>query len=94
VSEWPMAEAQNRRDFPRWVIGERGTLQAGDESHDCRVANVSPSGMLVEMAAQLIPETVVTVTLSGLLPFRARVVRSDTDGVGLRFIDVPQYVFR
>lgn len=85
-----MTDAQDRRDFPRWAIGERGTLQAGDETHGCRVANVSPSGMLVETDAQLMPGTVVTVVLSGLLPFRARVVRCDTDGAGLRFVEVPQ----
>lgn len=90
----PMTETQDRRDFSRWAIGERGTLQVGDETHGCRVANVSPSGMLVETEAQLMPRTVVTVALSGLLPFRARAVRSDTDGTGLRFVDVPQCVFR
>lgn len=89
-----MTDIPNRRDFPRLALGERGTLKVGKETHGCRVVNVSSSGMLVETDAQLVPGTLVTVALAALLPFQARVVRSDADGAGLRFVDVPQYVFR
>ena len=50
--------------------------------------------MLVETDVSLVPGTLLTVALAALLPFQARLVRSNADNIGLRFVEVPQYVFR
>ena len=91
------SDRDERREFPRRGFPdgpEDGTLVADTVSWSCVVHNVSAGGALLVTDAPLTPGARVTLEVAGLPPVRAEVVRADRDGLGVRFIDGPEYLFR
>lgn len=88
--------AQNRRQFPRWAIGESARLSVGGRVLDCTIADISAGGARVALDAAPTEEPAGTATLllSGLPPFHVEILRRDDSQLGLRFAAGAQYFFR
>ena len=84
----------DRRDYPRWPVGEPATLLVNGEALDCTVEDVSASGARVVVAKRLEPGTEIVLRLAEMPAIDATVARLTVDGAAVRFKRGPQYVFR
>ncbi|MGB0750038.1 MAG: PilZ domain-containing protein [Magnetospiraceae bacterium] len=87
---------ENRRAFPRWMIGEDASLITAAEIIPCKVEDVSAGGArlaLTQDPTGEIPDEVI-LHVNGLPPFKVEVVRRDSPHYGVQFQDGAQYFFR
>jgi methyl-accepting chemotaxis protein len=73
------------REYPRYDVHFSAVVEAGDDSRRLLVHDVSEGGARVEMVAGWQVGALVTVSLPGLDPVRATIVRDGRDGLGLSF---------
>lgn len=70
-----MADETDKRRHPRHEIPLEGTLHSRGEEMPCRVRNISASGALLEVDANLRPGHYISVEIPEIGKFGGRVVR-------------------
>lgn len=76
----------NRRRYDRHAVQFAIRIQAGGQSHECSMRDVSPSGALLVDAPDLTIGTLVKLEIPQIaLAANARVVRRTELGIGIEF---------
>lgn len=85
--------SQSLRQHPRSAVFWSGALQAGRDSIDCIVLNMSPGGAKVKLFRRFVGDgSPVVLHVDRLGGYASDVVWSEGDAVGLRFLKDPKEV--
>ncbi len=83
---------RERRQYSRTHLIWTGSLAFGDRSVDCVIMNASANGAKIRVAEALPFPEIVTLRIPRLGGFRAEVVWSRDNKLGVRFLEEPERV--
>ncbi len=83
-----------KRNMPRWSIGEEAAIDLNDALHTCTILDISASGAKIQCDANLAVDDEFSLQLHGIQPLQMRVIRVQTNYVAALFVDGPHYLFR
>lgn len=87
-------EGRDRRKYPRSPVLWTGSLTSADRTVDCVIMNASANGAKVRMSEAIPLTSPITLDIPRLGAFKAEIVWTKENKIGVRFLETPAKVAR